>query len=152
MEIEVKYVSQRSEIWSWYWSQWRKKLWKVHAAYIVAAVALEFILSKASYLVRLEQGLVVAFVVVGFMVICPQLKFKAAERTLRLDGDGIAGVIGRTRYQRPWKSVRLVEDRGDSLALVMANGNAFVVPDRAFADAIERDHFKSYAISQSSRR
>jgi len=49
--------------------------------------------------------------------------------------------IDPRRGDRPWRAVRSVEDRSDAITFVSSNGNALIVPNRAFSDKSARQVF-----------
>jgi hypothetical protein len=71
----------------------------------------------------------------------PQLLFKPQKRILSIGATGWTTQIGNLHGSRAWGAVRSVEDRPDAITLVGYNGNALIVPNRAFADESAREGF-----------
>lgn len=80
-----------------------------------------------------------------FMVLYPQLRFKPQKRILTLDAGGVSTVIGRRSRTRTWAEISSIAEDGDLIILRTANGNAFIIPPRAFQAAAERDEFLAFA-------
>jgi hypothetical protein len=82
---------------------------------------------------------------VGCLVLLPlwpQLRFKPAVRTLKIDEKGFETVIGRRSGARSWKDVRSVKESDGAIVITGDNNNAFIVPSRAFAS--ETKHLEFY--------
>lgn len=71
----------------------------------------------------------------------PQIRFKPAVRTLTIDVDGITTVVGAISGSRRWAEIRSIEQSQGTIVITGLNNNAFVVPERAFPDNIERQQF-----------
>jgi len=84
--------------------------------------------------------------------------YKARERVLQVSADGIDTSIGEMSGHRDWKDISSIVDRGEFIAAVVAggipfgifwlrtrNGNAFIIPTRAFVTASERAAFLQQA-------
>jgi len=147
MKYQLRYSSTRSEIWRFYWRTWRKRLWRIHA---VAALGIGFIVSCATT-GSLQVGswltcAVAAFplIVAGFAAF-PQIAFKPQERTLEVGSEGWSSKIGRLTGSRPWSEVASVEDETEAVLIRGTNGNALVVPARAFDSPEQRRQFVSDA-------
>jgi hypothetical protein len=84
------------------------------------------------------------------LALYPQLAFKPQERVLTLDVSGITTTIGKRAGAIPWSDVAAVH-RGSAITIERTNGNAFVVPARAFASDDERRRFADFAISSALR-
>jgi hypothetical protein len=160
-----KYRVERPEIWTWYWWAWRQPhgLWSY---WIVVGAAV----ASASYFIRTAErpgtpsdvlaSLVIAFAMCAFFILHPQLMYKGRERVLQVSATGIDTSIGTMSAHRNWKDVSLIVDRGEYIAAVVAggipfgvfwlrtlNGNAFIIPNRAFGNASERVAFLQQARS-----
>ena len=66
---------------------------------------------------------------------------KTSERTLSVSEAGILTQIGKLNGEIPWKSVSLVDDGGDFILICRIGGNAFFIPNRAFARGEQREAF-----------
>ena len=160
-----KYRVERAEIWSWYWWAWRQPrgLWSY---WVIAGAAV----ATGSYFIQTAEqpgtpynaisSLVIAFVICAFFILYPQFMYKGRERDLRVSAAGIDTSIGTMSAHRNWKDIASIVDRGEYIAAVVAggiplgifwlrtrNGNAFIIPNRAFANASERDLFLRQACS-----
>lgn len=139
----IRYSSSRAELWQWYWRTWRKSLWRIHAA---AAIILGFVLS-GSHLDVVHLTLWLAYTLLSFpMVVAafaafPQLKFKSQERILQAGQEGWASQIGRMSGSRMWSEVASIDDEAGTVVIRGINGNALVVPARAFISNKQRQQF-----------
>lgn len=146
--LTVRYASTRAELWRAYWRAWARSrgLWRVHAGIVALAMAI-----AASYGARSADCLAAGAIVAGACLIVfplvPQLKFKPAERTLTIDATGWHTAIGAMSGTRPWREVRAVVDTGAVIEITGTNGNALVVPRRAFADDAARVGFLQAALA-----
>jgi YcxB-like protein len=77
--------------------------------------------------------------------IYPLLMFKSQARTLEMDQDGISTVIGKLSVRRSWNDIQSVSEQDTGIIIAGRNGNAFIVPRRAFVSDEEHRHFLSYA-------
>jgi hypothetical protein len=153
--IEVRYSSNRGEIWRWYMQAWRKRLWMFH----LAVAALVFLLALYFQAKVSEAGpakiaisVAAAIISIGFMVAYPQLAFKAQERRLLIDPSGMeTSIRSRTRRYARDKVAGIV-DLGDTISITLRNMNAFVVPRRAFASNDERANFLDAARNWSGQQ
>ena len=73
--------------------------------------------------------------------------FKPQVRTLEIDKDGIATTSGKHAARRSWKEIRSVSEADGCIVILRRNGNAFVVPARAFGSTEERQRFFAFAQS-----
>lgn len=80
------------------------------------------------------------FVVVGFASI-PQLAFKSQERTLEVGPNGWSTRIGNKSGSRTWAQVAAVDEQDGKIVIRGTNGNALIVPGRAFVSDAERQQF-----------
>ena len=70
----------------------------------------------------------------------PQIRFKPQTRVLTLNAEGFKTTIGSRSAQRHWRNIRQIEEQGGTIVIIGNNGNAMIVPRRAFAtDAVRRD-------------
>lgn len=133
-------------MWDWYWRTWRVKFWQMHTVYFLVILIISLVLARGPLLVRLIVGLIFGAVVIGLMVAYPQFLFRREVKALRLDGEGIERAMGGERLRRPWQELRSVVDHGSYIALTMIEGNAFIVPTKAFADPGQREEFIAFAV------
>jgi hypothetical protein len=145
MKYQLQYSSTRAEVWRFYWRTWRKNLWRIH---VFAALGVGFVVSGATtgslQIVSWLTCAVAAFplVVAGFAAV-PQIAFKPQERTLEVGSEGWSSKIGRLSGSRPWSEVASVEDETEAVLIRGTNGNALVVPSRAFVSPEQRQQFVS---------
>jgi hypothetical protein len=136
MSYTLHYRSSRAEVWRWYWGAWRARLWRIHV--LLAALLAGLIAYLASSPHNPWLGLVlfpIALPMVAlFFAAWPQITFKSAERTLQVGPEGWVTQIGRLTGARAWNEVASVAERNGTLAITSTNGNALVVPSRAFPD------------------
>jgi len=138
----VNYASRRSEIWHWYWRAWRRPagLWRFHVMFGLAfgffAVLLEPRAFRLGYFLTVAVFGTLACVV--FLPLWPQLRFKPAVRTLTINAEGLVTAVGSVSGSRSWKEVRSIEG---VIVIISNNKNAFVIPERAFANISERKQF-----------
>ena len=64
--------------------------------------------------------------------------FKPHERMLRLTPEGWDSTIGSKSGSKSWKATRGLAETPEGLLIVGDNGNAMVVPARAFTDESHR--------------
>ena len=137
MPTTIEYRSSRKEVWSWYWRTWRQSLWKFHLLIFLAFAGGCYAASDSVIL-----SVVVALVPVSLLPLYPQLRFKSELRTLTAGEDGIDTTIGRKHCKVPWIDVAIVkEDDAGRLFIQRKNGNAFIIPPRAFDSDAERTAF-----------
>ena len=159
----LKYRIERREIWRWYWWAWRQPrgLWSYWI--VVGAVV-----ATGSYLLRTAAhpstsndvvvSLVIALATCAFFILYPQVMYKGRERVLRVSAAGMDTSIGAMSAHRDWKDIASIVDRGTYIAAIVAggiplgifwlrtlNGNAFIIPNRAFEVESERLAFLQHA-------
>ena len=142
----VTYASRRSEIWRWYWRAWKRPagLWRYHLllglmSAFFFAVLLEPGAFRLSYFLTVTVIVTVACVVL--LPLWPQLRFKSAVRTLTINAEGLVTAVGSVSGSRLWNDIRSIEESDGAIAITGNNKNAFVVPERAFANSSERKQF-----------
>ncbi len=94
---------------------------------------------------------VIALALPALFALYPQLRFKPQERVLALDADGVATTIGKRGGTVRWSEVREVRDEG-AVTIEGTNGNALVVPERAFISSEQRRAFVKFATSAIARQ
>jgi hypothetical protein len=142
----VNYASRRSEIWRWYWRAWKRPagLWRFHVIFglvfaFIYAVLLEPGAFRLGYCLAVAAIATVACVI--FFPLWPQVRFKPAVRTLTINAEGLETAVGTVSGSRLWKDIRSIEESDGAIVITGKNKNAFVVPDRAFANSSERRQF-----------
>ena len=81
------------------------------------------------------------------MALYPQLRFKPQVRTILLDSDGLRTTIGKKSATRSWRDLKSLDEDDGYLIITGKNGNAFIIPPRAFATPDSRAVFVSFARS-----
>jgi hypothetical protein len=131
----LRYRALRGDLWRLYWRAWRKKLWVIH---VLFALELAWLCSNNT----LSSVAVWFLLWLPFVVAClaafPQIMFKRQERTLHLTPEGWSTTIGRKSGAMPWKAIRALADTPEGFVILGSNGNAMVLPQRAFIDAAHR--------------
>ena len=143
--ITLRYRAQRRDVWRWYWRSWRGGLWRTWIGGGLAVAAVMLGLRGREHVVG-AQDLVFVAVVLTALAICfvayPQVAFKTQERVLVAGPSGIDSTIGSKSGHRDWSEIGAVEDFGDGIAIKVAKtGNAFLIPNHAFADVALRALF-----------
>jgi hypothetical protein len=139
-EVTLKYSTTRHELATWYWTMWKKKLWRVHILYLLIPLAV-VVLVAGHWLpspMEITRGLVVGAAVVLFLILFPQIMFKPQVRTLVLDRNGIRTTIGKKTGTISWQEIESVRDSEGTIVISRKNLNAFLVPQRAFQSEQER--------------
>lgn len=76
---------------------------------------------------------------------------KTATRSLTISRDGVSTYIGRLTGNLRWDQIGTIEERPKLILLARKSGNAFYIPNRAFADSAEKVEFvrlaKQWAMS-----
>jgi hypothetical protein len=75
----------------------------------------------------------------------PLAMFKPQERQLTIDGAGIETSIGTRHGRVEWDDVSEIADQDGVIVVQRTNGNAFLIPARAFATPAERRNFLAAA-------
>ena len=82
---------------------------------------------------------------VVWMPLYPMMMFKPQERTLTLNDEGLATTIGERVGTRAWTEIDAVRERDGYIEIIVRNGNAYIVPPRAFRSTSERYEFLAFA-------
>ena len=152
MSFKIEYASQRGELWNWYWRAWRNRLWKTHlltflAVGVATTAGLDAMghgtLTPTSFLLAPAIGLLS----ISWMPIYPQMRFKSQMRSLEVNQDGISTTIGKLAARRSWEDVLSISEEDDRIIILGRNGNAFLVPGRAFTSIEEKQAFLSFVQS-----
>ncbi|HEY5056607.1 MAG TPA: YcxB family protein [Acidobacteriaceae bacterium] len=86
--------------------------------------------------------------VVAFAIFAPAFLFiraKTAMRSLTISSDGISTQIGQISGALLWNQVRVIHESPSSILIGRTNGNAFYIPDRAFANPEQKAEFARLA-------
>lgn len=132
--IELHYTSQRDEVWQWYWRTWRERLWKLHVLlFVILSVSFFVLVGGPSHpLSGILVSVALALGALAFMAVYPQLRFKPERRLLVLDKDGLRTTVGKKSGSRSWREIKSVADLSGYVIITGKNGNAFIIPPRAF--------------------
>ena len=144
--IELHYTSQRNEVWQWYWKTWRERLWKLHVPlFVILSVSFFVIAGGPSHP---PSSIIVAIALtlgaLAFMVVYPQLRFKPQRRFLVLNEDGLRTTIGKKSGSRSWREIKSVAELSGYVIITGKNGNAFIIPPRAFDSLATRESVLSF--------
>ncbi len=148
MAITIRYTSNRTEIWRYYWRMWRQQLWKAHIFVFMIVATLTYSALPAhrlSWIAAIATG----GAVIAFFMLYPLLRYKPEMRELTVSDEGIRTSIGRRESDIPWKDVAAINVQDDALIIRRSNLNALIVPARAFATSEERAAFKSFVRSHT---
>lgn len=161
----LRYRVERAEIWMWYWWAWRQprglwSYWVAIGALIAACCYFFRTVERPSTATDVVASLAVAFAICAFFILYPQLMYKGRERVLQVSAAGIDASVGTMSSHRDWQDIASIIDRDAFIAAVVAggipfglfwlrtrNGNAFIIPNRAFESASERVAFLQQARS-----
>ena len=146
MPISVQYSSTRHEIYLWYLNMWKKKIWKVHLLIFcvpIFLIALPMVVGKKPVDMETILGSIAAgAALVGAMWAYPLLMFKPSPRTVTADESGIKTSIGKKATSRSWADIGAVNESAEGGVIIsVRNGNAIIVPPRAFYSAKIRADF-----------
>lgn len=148
MRITVTYSSLRREIWSHYVHLWKQALWRVHLKLFTAiTVGLMLLLSIWHRPITISIAVAIAggFLACILLALYPLARFKPQVRKLTIDDSGLETWIGTQHGSVGWHDVASIADQNDLIVILRTNGNAFVVPQRAFATPADRATFLTTA-------
>jgi YcxB-like protein len=142
-EYTLHYASTRSEIWRAYWREWTRipGLWRFH---VLLGLAVGFVVADRGNLGQFSPerfaiaGLVTMGISILLLSLWTQVRFKPQTRLLTLNADGFTTAIGAQSGQRRWQDIQRVEDHDGTILIVSKNGNAMIIPRRAFASDADR--------------
>lgn len=130
--LSVRYAVTREEVWSWYVRTWLRKLWKYHLVTMsLLAASLSLFRLGGTGLSGLLIGLVVGGVLIGVMVVWPQLSFRPEERVLTFDAEGVKFVRGSQSGSLSWNQITSISNRDEGIIIEGRKLNSFIVPKRA---------------------
>ncbi len=148
MPQTITYNSLRSEVWTHYWRLWKQRLWRVHASLFLTIAACALIVladghqpTTTTVVIAFGCGLLPCVV----LALYPLAWFKPQVRTLKIDHAGLETWIGKLHAAVAWRDVAAISDRDDQIVIARTNGNAFLVPRRAFATPADRAAFLTMA-------
>ena len=145
--ITIEYALTRREIlWSFLQGLAESPKFRTKILLFSAAIGMSGLLPKAilSRSLTLKDTIDAAGWAVGsiaFIALGVSVFGKTARRTLTISPNGISTEIGRLTGQVPWNKVKEVTECTQSVLIVGRNGNAFFIPNRAFADLDHRSQF-----------
>jgi hypothetical protein len=140
---EIRYHSRRSQVWHWYWKQWRTRLWRIQA--LIAAIIVIFTYVLLGDTVGIEyllpEFITLLLIVTTLSAAWPQIKFKNNNRILKIGPEGWATHIGQLSGARSWVEVATVHEIDSAVSIVGVNGNALIIPRYALASTGEWERF-----------
>ena len=144
--ITIEYSTSRAEIWRWYWHAWARPLglWRYHILIAGSVFVLIYLLgphSQSALRLATTGGFVALVLVLVLFPLWPQLKFKPEIRTLSVDQQGVSTKVGTWHAVIPWREVGRIVPGADETYIEGKNGNAFIVPNRAFIAPQQRVEF-----------
>ena len=142
----LQYATTRTELWRWYWRAWASLagLWRLHVligATVALGVAWSSGFATLEWWPAARAGIAATLCCVVLLPLWPQIRFKPQVRTIELDESGYKTSIGRLSGNRRWSAIRSVHDDGNTVVLTTRQGNAMLIPYRAFGDGIDREQF-----------
>ena len=142
--IEVRYSASRRDVWLWYRKAWISRLWVFHLVVGLSVTGAILWVESGSNPVgpaQIAGAIGVALLLIALTAAYPQIVFKAQERWLQIRPDGMAPGIKPISRQYSWGDVARLTALGDTINIGLRNGNAFIVPRRAFASDADRTAF-----------
>jgi YcxB-like protein len=118
----------------------------VHAFLAVLLTFLAFTARSDTFTVtplRALYALLAVAAMEAFFIGFPQLAFKPQIRTFTVTETGIETKIGRRSGSVNWSQIKSIEDSQGEILISRRNGNAFLIPERAFRTQGERADFFS---------
>lgn len=145
--MTVRYALSRSEMLTamWYSAKYSGRLRRrilVLPAFVAVASLLGAYVGR--HVITTADLMIAAAWAIGALLLMPMLvaaRTKGQERILELTPDGVTTRIGSLSGTVPWRAVAFVDDVGPFVVIAGHNMNAFLVPNRAFADDQERAQF-----------
>ena len=141
--MTLEYTIAREEISNWYWQNWRNRFWKIHLSTFISAFVIVLVVKGAwpPGFVGIAEASLIAAGIIGAFMYYPQLMFKSQQRTLIVSDEGIETTIGRKHGRKKWLEISKIEETPEEVIITGLNGNAFLVPQRAFHSPEERANF-----------
>ena len=147
MAQTIKYESKRSEIWKWYWQNWKAKLWRFHVLIFTGVTFIMLIVltfGRQPSLLNLFIALSCGALSIVWLPIFPILAFKPQMRTLTVEDSGVSTSIGTKSKVYEWKEFSRVTDENGTIVISLKNLNSFIVPQRAFETDLSRIAFLNF--------
>lgn len=148
--MDIEYSTTKAEIQKWYWEKWKMALWKFHVLIFIVVFGFVFInLNRllASMGVKILYSTITGFVPIFFMILYPIFMHKPQVRKLHIDKEGIKTTVAAKSAAIKWESIESILKDEKYIYINGKNGNAFVIPDRAFKDKEMRNSFFSVLMS-----
>lgn len=149
--MTVRYALSRGEMLTamWYSARYSGRLRRrILVLPLFVAIASLMGAYVGRHVVTTADLMIAAAWAIGALLLMPMLvaaRTKTQERVLELTPEGITTTIGRLSGMVPWRAVSFVDDVGRFVVIAGQNMNAFLVPNRAFADDQERTQFMNEA-------
>ena len=139
----IRYKSFRSEIWWWYWQSWANRLWQTHIFLSVIISTVIWVSLRPMFSLKqfVDIFLGTLVVIVFVLALFPQVRFKKQERSLTINDQGISTEIGKLSGNILWNEVKSITEKNNYIIITRRNGNAMLIPPRAFADGTEKEGF-----------
>jgi YcxB-like protein len=130
------------------------QLLEAASAVLLSVIAFVYSLMRREADARVAIGIggIGGMIVIGLMALYPQMMFKPQRRSLVMNASGLETSVGKHHARRPWSDIRSVKNADGYIILARTNGNAFIVPPRAFESPEMRDAFLSFARQRMSVR
>jgi len=143
MQHVLRYKSSRKDVWRWYWKAWQNKLWKIHVFFaLISSFFISTVNTGDVYFAVWSQWFIVVFILtIVLSVAFSQFMFKSSERVLTVDADGWTTQIGKKSGSKSWQEIESVKEEFGKILITGKNGNALIIPEKAFSDAESRRIF-----------
>jgi hypothetical protein len=141
--MELRYIASRSDVRALLFHNLRhgRRLQVV----LLSSAAIPIVLGALNLSAKhiLSAGNLVPFLIIGIVAaaLLPVLaiaRTKSDERWLKIDSHGLVTTVGSMRGEIPWNQVDYVADDGARVLITGKNMNGFVIPNSAFASAVDR--------------
>jgi hypothetical protein len=143
MIYTLRYSSLRSEVWRWYWKEWKTRLWRIHVFiatfFCIGLVGIGH--KSADPVIWANYFFDTMLIITIISSAIPQILFKSQERTLNIGPEGWDTQIGKKKCARGWNEVASIREEFGKVIITNKNGNAFIVPERAFLTTEDRERF-----------
>ncbi len=153
----IEYSSRRREVMAWYWRTWLNspRLVRQRLIIFVSVAGLSFLARRTGTAVATSPSVVADAVralgsgcgALMLLAVFPLIMFKPQKRVLTTSPSGVDTTIGKMSGQLPWTNVASVRQDGDKIVISNVNGNAFVIPPRAFGHEASRQEFFAEALA-----
>ncbi|MBI1424060.1 MAG: hypothetical protein GC149_11380 [Gammaproteobacteria bacterium] len=143
MNYSLRYSSIRSEVWHWYWKAWKSRLWWHHVSIAVFFCAgyVGIGLKNTDPVIWGEYFILALIAITAIFSSIPQILFKSKERKLNVGPNGWDTQIGKKNGARNWNEVATIQNDSGKVIITSKNGNALIIPERAFIDTEDRERF-----------